>query len=183
MKAPPPLPSPPSLPPPPPPPPLPCPPLPSPPLPPLPPLLPLLALACGQSLICHLISRILTLSMPSSYCVVGTILSKTKSTDRLTPSLPRCHSKTTSKSSKFETFQPFCLFFFLLFFFSPALACQKTLITAHIIESRCYRTSKYTVCRHVLASFSPEILQAGTVKGLINPKRLYFYSLASSEPA
>ena len=30
----------------------------------------------------------------------------------------------------------------------------------------CYRTRKYTVCRHVHASFSPEILQAGAVKAL-----------------
>ena len=29
-----------------------------------------------------------------------------------------------------------------------------------------YRTRKYYVCRHVHASFSPEILQAGAVKGL-----------------
>ena len=30
----------------------------------------------------------------------------------------------------------------------------------------CYRTRKQTVCRCVGASFSPEILQAGAVKGL-----------------
>ena len=30
----------------------------------------------------------------------------------------------------------------------------------------CYRTGNYTVCRRVSASFSPEILQAGAVKGL-----------------
>ena len=30
----------------------------------------------------------------------------------------------------------------------------------------CYRTGKYTVCRRVRASFSPEIVHAGTVKGL-----------------
>ena len=30
----------------------------------------------------------------------------------------------------------------------------------------CYRTEKCTVCRRVRASFSPEILQAGAVKGL-----------------
>ena len=35
------------------------------------------------------------------------------------------------------------------------------------IESRCYRTGKYTVCMRVSASFSQEILQAGAVKGLI----------------
>ena len=31
----------------------------------------------------------------------------------------------------------------------------------------CYRTGKYTVFRRVCASFSPEMLQAGAVKGLI----------------
>ena len=31
----------------------------------------------------------------------------------------------------------------------------------------CYRTGKHTVCRQVPASFSPEILQAGAVKGLM----------------
>ena len=31
----------------------------------------------------------------------------------------------------------------------------------------CYRTGKYTVCRRVSASFSPEILQAGAVKGFM----------------
>ena len=30
----------------------------------------------------------------------------------------------------------------------------------------CYRTGKYTVCRHVRVFFSPEILQAGAVKRL-----------------
>ena len=30
----------------------------------------------------------------------------------------------------------------------------------------CYRTEEYTVCKRVRASFSPEILQAGAVKGL-----------------
>ena len=31
----------------------------------------------------------------------------------------------------------------------------------------CYRTGKSTVCRSVRASFSPEILKAGAVKGLM----------------
>ena len=35
------------------------------------------------------------------------------------------------------------------------------------IESRCYRTRKYTVCRRVHATFSPDVLQAVKVKGLI----------------
>ena len=33
-------------------------------------------------------------------------------------------------------------------------------------ESRSHWTGKYTVCRRVRASFSPEIVQAGTVRGL-----------------
>ena len=37
----------------------------------------------------------------------------------------------------------------------------------HSTESRRYKTGKYTVCRRVPASFSPQILQAGAVKGLI----------------
>ena len=45
------------------------------------------------------------------------------------------------------------------------------------IESRCYRTGKYTVCRRFRASFSPENLQAGAVKGLIN--RMRFLSTLS----
>ena len=40
----------------------------------------------------------------------------------------------------------------------------------HRIENNCYRTGKYTVCRLVRASFSPEILQAGAVKGLKKTK-------------
>ena len=37
----------------------------------------------------------------------------------------------------------------------------------------CYRTGKYTVCRCVRASFSPEILQAAAVKWLITWNQLY----------
>ena len=57
----------------------------------------------------------------------------------------------------------FCLFVFLSFF---TLACERTVIKMHNIESRCYRTGKYTICRHVHVSFSPEILQAGAMKEL-----------------
>ena len=39
----------------------------------------------------------------------------------------------------------------------------------------CYKTRKYTVCRRICASFSPEILQAGAVKGLL--PRSYFKTL------
>ena len=78
----------------------------------------------------------------------------------LTPSLPWCHFKTTNKSTKFETLNCFCLKFFL------ALACGKIFIKTRSIQSRCYRTGKYTVYRRDRASFSPEILQAGAEKGL-----------------
>ena len=44
----------------------------------------------------------------------------------------------------------------------------------------CYRTGKYTVCRRVRAFFSPEILQAGAVKGLISP--LFFLPLCVGSP-
>ena len=53
----------------------------------------------------------------------------------------------------------------LVFFF--ALACQRIFIQTHSIESKCViGPENYTVCRRVRASFSPEILQAGAVKGL-----------------
>ena len=51
-----------------------------------------------------------------------------------------------------------------VFFF--ALASEKTFIKTYITESGCYRIGKYTVYRRVRASFSPEMLQAGAVKGL-----------------
>ena len=53
-----------------------------------------------------------------------------------------------------------------VFFF--ALACERTFIKTHSIQNRRYRTETYTVWRRVRASFSPEILQAGAVKGLSN---------------
>ena len=51
----------------------------------------------------------------------------------------------------------------VLFF---ALSCERIFMGTHSTESRCYRTGKYTVCRRVRASFSPEILQAGAAMGL-----------------
>ena len=45
--------------------------------------------------------------------------------------------------------------------------CERVYIRMHRIESRfAIGPEKYTVCRHVLALFSPEILQAWAVKGL-----------------
>ena len=52
----------------------------------------------------------------------------------------------------------------LVFFFAQAR--EKIFIKMHSTENRCYRTGKYTVCRRVRASFSPEILQAGTNEGV-----------------
>ena len=48
-----------------------------------------------------------------------------------------------------------------------ALTCERMFMKTHSIESGCYRTGKHTVCRRVRAAFSPDILQAGAVKGLI----------------
>ena len=68
--------------------------------------------------------------------------------------------------------QRFCLFFcFVLFVcFKICFICflfNFNFIETHTIESRCYRSGTYTVCRRVRAFFSPEILQAVAVKGLI----------------
>jgi len=46
----------------------------------------------------------------------------------------------------------------------------------------CYRTGKYTVYRRLRGSFSPEILQARTVKGLIE-KRVHVLFLLQICPA
>ena len=54
--------------------------------------------------------------------------------------------------------------FFLLFF---ALACEGIFIKMQTLKYIYYRTGIYTVCRLVLASFSPEIVEAAAVKGLI----------------
>ena len=55
-----------------------------------------------------------------------------------------------------------------IFVFFFALACERIFIKTHSIKkSMCYRTGKYTVRRRFHASFIPEILQAGAVKGLI----------------
>ena len=82
----------------------------------------------------------------------------------LTPSLPWGYLKTTHKSAKFETHKPFCLLFHA--------GIERISIEMCGIENRCYRTRKYTVCRGIRASFSPEILQAGAVKGLKVKKKV-----------
>ena len=56
-----------------------------------------------------------------------------------------------------------------------SLACERICIKTYSIESRCYRTGKYTVCRRVYESFSPEILQAEAVKGLMLPFSIFSY--------
>ena len=42
----------------------------------------------------------------------------------------------------------------------------------------CYGTGKYTVCRRVRAFFSPEIVQAGEVKGLTGAQHFAFNDVA-----
>ena len=51
----------------------------------------------------------------------------------------------------------------VLFF---ALSRERIFVETHSTGSRCYRTGKYTACMCVRASFSPEVAQAGAVKGL-----------------
>ena len=67
----------------------------------------------------------------------------------LTPSLPCGHLKTTNKNAKFETLKPFLLVF--LHWHMKEFSSKR--IT---LKVDCYRSGKYTVCRRVRASFSPE---------------------------
>ena len=67
----------------------------------------------------------------------------------------------TLKSSSFLNLKPLTVSVFF------TLLCERIFIETYSIRSRCYRTGKYTVHRHIHASFSPDILQAGAVKGLI----------------
>ena len=64
------------------------------------------------------------------------------------------------KMRHLPTLKPSCFSVF-------TLACKRTFIKTHSIESRCYKTGNYTVCRRVRASLIPDILEAGAVKGLI----------------
>ena len=60
-----------------------------------------------------------------------------------------------------------CKIWNLQLFLSSFSHCRvKGFSAKHSIESRCYRSEKVTVSRCICASFSPEILQAGSVKGL-----------------
>ena len=54
-----------------------------------------------------------------------------------------------------------------LFVFFLALACERTFTKTLCTENRCYRKRKYTVCRCGPAPFSPDILQAEAMKGLM----------------
>ena len=81
----------------------------------------------------------------------------------LTPSLPSCQLKRTGwKSVKCEIVKAFV-------FISRFLGCKGISVKMHSTESRFVvrRTGKYTVCRRLDVHFSPDILQAGAVKGLI----------------
>ena len=93
----------------------------------------------------HLPVHILSVCM-GSYCSI------------LTPSLPWCHLKMTSDSMKYETHKPFIFVF--------TLAWERIFIKTLSTESKCYKTGKCTVYRRICRSFSPEIFQAGAVKGV-----------------
>ena len=61
------------------------------------------------------------------------------------------------------------------FFF--ALACERTFIKTHSTEKRFFiRAENILFLRHVRASFSPEILHDGAVKGL-NADEVSAYSI------
>ena len=69
--------------------------------------------------------------------------------------------KTNNKSAKFEALNSFCL---LLLF---ALARERISIEINTqLKVNVTGAENFIVCRRVRASFGPEILQAGTVKGL-----------------
>ena len=62
-----------------------------------------------------------------------------------------CNDVTWKQPIKVRNLKPLSLFVSFI-----ALACESVFIKMRSSESRCYRTWKYTVCRHVPASFSPE---------------------------
>ena len=108
-------------------------------------------------------------SMMHALYTVSAVTCVTSCKQWLTHSLPWCRLKLANENAKFETPKPVfvvvvvvvcCCFF--------ALARERTFTETYSIESRCNMTGKYTVYRHVRASFSPEMLQAWAVKGL-NP--------------
>ena len=76
----------------------------------------------------------------------------------LTPSQQRCYLKTTNKSAKCQILKPF------VFFCVQQLKGISSKCT--LLKVGCHWVGKYTVCRLVRATLSPEILQAGAVKGL-----------------
>ena len=77
----------------------------------------------------------------------------------LTPSLPWCHLKTTSKCAKLKTFKPFVSLFAL---HVKGLWSQRIQLKAGVTGP------EQTVWRRVIASFYPEILPAGALKGLMS---------------
>ena len=82
---------------------------------------------------------------------------------QLTPTLPRCHLKTTIKSAKFQTLKAFCFLFWL--------ACERIFIKRHSIASRCVTELEKMpfagASVHLSArTFSPTSPREGAVKGL-----------------
>ena len=78
----------------------------------------------------------------------------------LTLSLPSCHFKTTNKYVKFEILKHFLFLFHITRVKGFPSKCT-------VLKVICYRMGKYTVCGHVHAFFSPEIVQDVAVKGLM----------------
>ena len=88
-------------------------------------------------------------------------MAETEPEKAITPLLLCVHLKTTNKSAKYEILKPF-LFLFRTGTFIKGFSSKRIALKVDVL-----RTGKYTVCRHVRASFSPEILQAGAVKELM----------------
>ena len=65
-----------------------------------------------------------------TWCAMAEVGCRTTRGLLLTPSLPRCHLKTTNKSAKSETLQPFLCGFF-------TLVCKRFFIRTHTIKCRC----------------------------------------------
>ena len=98
--------------------------------------------------------RVSSMSIQHRVPSTASSLSGTFVTERgINLSLPRCHLKTTSKRVKFQILKRFCLFVC-----SIVLASKRTELKVDLLQDLEERLRVRTL-------FSPEILQAWTVKG------------------